>query len=142
MCQFLTGRISYALGATHVAMGKEENRALLAAPGQVCSIVFDGNGQISPYKYKALRPLCRMPILCGNLSITSSTIQLLAKVPYLPHLENCQYTTVYNCCKYSTYNAVRAGLTCQRLYLALLHQNKPSNGTGNPSSFLARTIVL
>ncbi|KAK9622256.1 hypothetical protein V6Z98_006933 [Aspergillus fumigatus] len=38
-----------------------------------------------------------MSTLCGNLSITSSAIQLLAKVSYLPHFENCQYTTVYNC---------------------------------------------
>lgn len=142
MSQFLTGRISHALGDTLVARGKEENRGLPAAPSQVCSIVFDGDGQISQYKYQAILPLCRMSTLCGNLSITSSAIQLLAKVSYLPHFENCQYTTVYNCCKYSTYNAVRADLTCQRLYLALLHQNKPSNGTRNPSSFLARTTVL
>jgi hypothetical protein len=47
MSQFLTGRISHALGDTLVARGKEENRALPAAPSQVCSIVFDGDGQIS-----------------------------------------------------------------------------------------------
>jgi hypothetical protein len=106
----LTGRLSHGLGDTHVPAGKEGNRDLAAAPG--LPLIADGDGQTS------LTSIRRSYVLSQrNLSVTPTIIRPFNKVRYLPHLENCQYTTLYNCCKYCTYNPVRAKLTCQRLAL-------------------------
>lgn len=62
MSQFLTGRISHALGDTLVARERRKNRALPAAPSQVCSIFFtetDRSRSIStrPYFLSVVCPL-------------------------------------------------------------------------------------